>query len=288
MPYICEFCSSTFSSRTGLCNHKRSARYCLQNRGKEIPIFTCQNCQKEFTGKRCLDSHIEKCPKYISSLQEQLCKKDSEIATLNSVNTTITRKLIQVTQQNQDYEKTIQTQKEQISDLQNSLKDVAVQGVKKSTTTNILKLQPLTKEWLDAQALLLTNGHLSQGVAGLAQFAADNSFKDRVVCTDVNRKSLRYKEGDGKVSKDPKGKKLSKMFFESIKSKTDDILPNMMEKIKDELDYAGEEQEVLEAVMSKMTELINVEKGIKQITKGQEHELKEEFTKQLCELLPNP
>lgn len=94
------------------------------------------------------------------------------------------------------YEEQIERLEKQISDLQNSLKDVDVQGVKKSTTTNILKLQPLTKEWLDAQALLLTDDHLSQGVAGLAQFATDNSFKNRVVCTDANRKSLKYKEGN--------------------------------------------------------------------------------------------
>lgn len=297
MTMVCEYCNNSFANKTSLYIHQRKAKYCLEHRGKELEKFECQECHKKFTEKRYLEKHDEKCnkTKYITILEEQLRKKDAEIVTLNSVNTAITKKLIQATQQNIDnqiistkYEEQIERLEKQIKDLQNSLKDVAVQGVKKSTTTNILKLQPLTKEWLDAQALLLTNGHLSQGAAGLAQFAVDNSFKDRVVCTDVNRKSLRYKADDGKVSKDPKGKKLSKMFFESIKSKADDILPNMMEKIKQELDDVGEEPEVLDAVMSKMTELINVEKGIKQITKGQEHELKEEFTRQLCELLPNP
>jgi hypothetical protein len=244
---------------------------------------TCDICSKNFSEKRQLQVHKKKCNllNYVLTIEEKLQKKDA-------LNLDLTKKLIQATQQIRDHETTIEKLEKQISDLQNSLKDVAVQGVKKSTTTNILKLQPLTKEWLDAQALLLTNGHLSQGAAGLAQFAVDNSFKDRVVCTDVNRKSLRYKEDNGKVSKDPKGKKLSKMFFESIKSKADGIIPEMVEKIKQELDDTGGEPEMLEAVMGKMTELINVEKGIKQITKGQEHELKEDFTRQLCELLPNP
>jgi putative methionine-R-sulfoxide reductase with GAF domain len=223
-----------------------------------------------------MEKHQEKC-----GILEKLRKKENAYQEL-------TKKLIEYAQQNRDNQKTIENLQKQISDLQSKLENIAIQGVKKSTTTNILKLEPMTKDWLDTQALLLTDSHFSKGVAGLAQFAVNNSFKDRVVCTDANRKSLRYKEEDGKISKDPKGKKLSKMFFESIQSKADDMLPAMIEKIKQELDDAGEEPSVFDAIMGKITELINVEKGIKQISKGEEHDLKEEFTRELCELLPNP
>lgn len=277
MSFKCEFCSGIFSAKSSLTLHQKRAKYCLSNRGIEKEIkYTCDMCDKKFNEKRYMEKHREKC-----NLPEQLRKKDTMILDL-------TKNLIKATQQNKDYESTLEKLEKQISELQSKLENIAIQGVKKSTTTNILKLQPLTKEWLDAQAMLLTDNHLSQGMIGLAQFAADNSFKDRVVCTDANRKSLKYKEGDGKVSKDPKGKKLSKMFFESIKSKADNILPEMIEKIKQELDDAGEEPSVFDIISGKMTELINVEKGIKQISKGQETQLKEEFTKQLCELLPNP
>lgn len=283
MSYRCEFCDSKFTKKCNLLYHQRTAKYCLANRGITNNQNTCEICNKNFSEKRQLQIHMEKCSsiKRALEMEEQLRKKDA-------LNLNLTKKLIEAIQQNKDYETTIEKLEKQISDLQSKLENIAIQGVKKSTTTNILKLQPLTKDWLDAQALLLTDDHLSQGITGLAQFAADNSFKDRVICTDMNRKSLRYKEGDGKVSKDPKGKKLSKMFFESIKSKADNILPDMIEKIKQELDDAGEEPSVFDAIAGKMTELINVEKGIKQISKGQETQLKEEFTKQLCELLPNP
>ena len=275
MAFICEFCKHTFSKKWYMLTHQKTAKYCLKLRGERTSFF-CDICNKDFTEKRCLENHREKCDAVgrIKKLTEENAKLKHEYI-LSKKNTE---------EQIGKYEKII-------SELQARLENIAIQGVKKSTTitNNTINLQPLTKEWLKSQALLLTEEHLSQGVAGLAQFAVDNSFKDRVVCTDITRKSLKYKENDGKVSKDPRGKKLSKMFFESIEAKAEDIIPTMIERIKEEMDDVCEESGgVFESVCIKMDEIIKVKKGIKHITKGQEHELKEEFTKQLCELLPNP
>jgi len=281
MSYKCEFCGNNFTFKKTLLNHQRSAKYCLEKRGIQKLSNVCENCGKNFSEKRYLLIHEEKCIKksqdVISTLKSQLEEKNLIIIDLKA--------------RLECYERTIKDLHEQVKCFSQNMKDVAIQGVKKSTTTtnNTINLQPLTKEWMDKQALLLTEEHLLQGVSGLAQFAVDNSFKDRVVCTDITRKSLKYKENDGKVSKDPRGKKLSKMFFESIEAKAEDIIPTMIERIKEEMDDVCEESGgVFESVCIKMDEIIKVKKGIKHITKGQEHELKEEFTKQLCELLPNP
>jgi len=271
-------------NKAGLIAHQRNAKYCLENRGEKRVTFDCDDCEKSFSEKRYLEKHKAKCnsEKKLKNLEEQLLKNKNLVEKL-------TKKLVVYTQKSRCDAITIEKLEQQVATLQARLENIAVQGVKKSTTTNnILSLQPLTKEWLQSQAMLLTDDHLAQGVAGLAQFAADNSFKNRVVCTDANRKSLRFKEQDGTVSKDPKGKKLSKMFFESIKSQADDMIPDMIENIKQELDDVGEDPSVFEMILGKMNDLINVEKGIKQISKGQEHQMKEEFTRELCALLPNP
>lgn len=286
MSYTCEFCGNNFTKNCSLLYHQRTAKYCLTNRGMTNEKNTCEICNKNFSEKRQLQVHKEKCnmSNYILTLEEKLCKKDTIIEDL-------TKKLIESKQQNRHYETTIEKLEKQIFQLQSKLENIAIQGVKKSTTTNnnTINLQPLTKEWLESQALLLTEEHLSQGILGLAQFAADNSFKNRLVCTDMARKSLKYKENDGKVSKDPRGKKISKMFFASIEAKAENIIPTMIERIKEEMDdVCGEDGDIFESVCNKMDEIIKVKKGIKHITKGQEHELKEEFTKQLCQLLPNP
>lgn len=142
MSFVCEFCENSFTSKNGLSNHQRKARYCLNSRGKNVPKFKCEGCHKEFTEKRYLDIHEEKCYifPYVAELRNKVTMHEKTI--------------IKLTQQNEDYEKLIKTQQQQISELHSRLENVAVQGVKKSTTTNILKLQPLTKEWLDAQAML--------------------------------------------------------------------------------------------------------------------------------------
>ncbi len=273
----CEFCDHKFVTKSNLAYHQRTAKYCLQKRGMENTNALCDLCGKNFGERRHMLQHREKC-----DLPKQL-------ADSNKKNIELQENILILMERIQCYEKTIKDLREQVKLFSENIKDVAIQGVKKSTVTNnIISLQPLTKEWLASQALLLTEEHISQGVTGLAQFAVCNSFKDRVVCTDVSRKSLKYKEDDGKFSKDPRGKKLSKMFFESIETKADNIIPIMIEKIKEEMDDACEETTDFESVCNKMDEIIKIKKGIRHITKGQEHDLKEEFTKQLCELLPNP
>ena len=277
----CEFCHGIFARKSALAHHIKTAKYCLDIRGEKVD-HVCVSCGRNMSDKRQLERHQEKC-----SIAKKVEDYKIELNNLQKINTEHEKTIAVLQEKLKQSEQSKLELRQTNQDLQNQIKDIAVQGVKKSTTTNILKLESLTDEWLHKQAMLLTNEHLSQGVAGLAQFAVDNSFKDRVVCTDQSRKSLKYKE-NGKIIKDPKGKTLAKKFFSSIKSKTDNIIPEMIEKIKEELDNAGEEHEVFEMVKSKMEELISVEKGIKTITKGQEHELKEEFTRQMCELLPNP
>lgn len=271
MTFLCEYCQHIFTKKQSLDIHQKTAKYCLKIRGKKS-VFVCDTCDKDFTEKRNLENHKIKC---------RVGKSFKELAIEN----------IRLSQEVLTYKEQIGKYEKIISELQARLENIAIQGAKKSTTTthNTINLQPLTKEWLDAQALLLTEEHLINGAAGLAQFAANNSLKNRVVCTDMSRKSLKYKENDGKVSKDPRGKKISKMFFESIETKAENIIPTIIEKIKEEMDDACEDTgNTFASVCNKMDEIINVKKGIKHITKGQEHELKEEFTRQLCELLPNP
>jgi hypothetical protein len=175
--------------------------------------------------------------------------------------------------------------KVQISELKIQISELQ----KKPTTVNFINnLQHLDGDWLTEQADLITEEDFEQGIHGLAKFAINNSLKNRVVCTDISRKSLKYKELSGKIVRDPKGKNIAKMFFNSIESKADDFLPGIIERVDIELRNSQHSEYVVNMILEKMKEINEVSCGIKQITKGQEHELKEKFTKQLCDLLPNP
>jgi hypothetical protein len=146
---------------------------------------------------------------------------------------------------------------------------------KPTTTNNIVNLISLTKDWLDDNAKNLTLEHIQRGPLGLAEFASENSFKNRVKCLDSSRQILQYKDEDS-IIRDKKGRKLAKKFFESIQSQNDDLIREAMGKILEEM--KEKPQEELDALSLKMDELIDMK--CKDPAKT-----KEDFIRELCNLL---
>ena len=62
MTFKCDYCNNIFSSRGNLETHQKKALYCINKRGLVIhEKFNCDDCKKEFTEKRYLTKHLEKC-----------------------------------------------------------------------------------------------------------------------------------------------------------------------------------------------------------------------------------
>lgn len=57
----CEFCGSTFATKSGLNLHLKSAKYCLQLQGKENSNAKCSYCQKDFGNRINMDGHMSVC-----------------------------------------------------------------------------------------------------------------------------------------------------------------------------------------------------------------------------------
>ena len=53
----CSFCKKTFSTKTILSTHQRTAKYCLEIQGKENKNFECEYCKKIFTSLQSLSEH---------------------------------------------------------------------------------------------------------------------------------------------------------------------------------------------------------------------------------------
>jgi hypothetical protein len=270
MSFQCDYCKNTFTSRGNLDTHQKKALYCIEKRGGSVisEKFSCDECKKEFTEKRYLQKHQEKCnisKKYQDSI-ELITKQADEIVDLKK--------------QSKYYLELIKELKLQNSVLIANLKDVAVQGVKKSTTTtnNIVNIENLTDEWLKTSSKNLTLDHIQRGPPGYAEFASQHSLKDRVKCVDFARKILQYKEDDGLV-RDKKGKKLSKKFFESIETQNNELIRDAMSNIREEMDDKTPEE--MDSLMEKMN--VFLEMNLIELSKNDE--LKESFVKELCELL---
>ena len=106
---------------------------------------------------------------------------------------------------------------------------------KSITNNNNIVLQPLTTEWLNTQATLLSRNDIEKGLVGYAEFAKNHSFKDRIKCSDFSRKKLEFIEEDGTLIKDNKGNRVAKLFFQSTQNEEiitkirDDILNQVAE-----------------------------------------------------------
>jgi hypothetical protein len=267
MTFKCDYCNNIFSSKGNLETHQKKALYCINKRGLVInEKFNCDDCKKEFTEKRYLTKHLEKC---------NITKKyhdTTKVITIQSI------QILDLEKQNKYKDEIITELKLQNSILLSKLENVAVQGVKKSTTTNIMNIENLTDEWLRESSKNLTIEHIQKGPQGYAEFASQHSLKNRVKCVDFSRQILQYKEDD-ELIRDKKGKKLSKKFFESIETQNKELIKDTMDSIREEMEDKSPEE--MDSLMNKMNKFLDMNT----IELSKNNELKESFVKELCGLL---
>ena len=269
MTFTCDYCKNTFSSKGNLETHQKKALYCIEKRGITISEkFNCDECKKEFTEKRYLTKHLEKC---------NIIKKYQDVNQLVIIQS---NRIIDLQKENKYKDDLIEELKLQNSILLNKLENVAIQGVKKpsSTTNNILRIENLTDEWLKQSSQNLTLEDIQRGSKGYAEFASRHSLKDRVKCVDFARQILQYKEDDA-VIRDKKGRKLSKKFFQSIESKNKHLILEAMRSIREEMEDKTEEE--MDVLIDKMNKFVDM----KTVDLVNNQDLKEEFVRELCELL---
>lgn len=278
MTFTCQFCKNEFKNQSNLNNHLRIAKYCLKLRNENSQNI-CQYCKKDLSNKRNLNLHEEKCKysePYFLIIQKQSQEKDIQIEILQ-------KELIEKNQIIQVKDQIIQDKNQTIDKLQNQIHEIALKASLKTnntnnTTNNIVNLPPLTKEWLDSQAINFNNKYFQNGIHGYAEFAANYSLKDRVKCTDLARNIFHYIDEEGKKIKD-KGHNLSKMFFSSIKEKNTELFHKQKDHLFSLLETANQTE------TEELFKLINLYKdntiGIDNIIKGEPDKFRDNFIKEL-------
>jgi uncharacterized coiled-coil protein SlyX len=295
----CQYCNNTFNTKRNLDYHIKTAKYCLKKRNVQPDIsINCKYCQKVFYHKRYLSAHEEKC-----NIKDRLNEQNEKLTEQNQTQKETIIKLTTLLDEHKatiekyenqhkatieryenQHKATIERYESQIRDLTSRLENVAVKGATKPTNTNIIKLECLTDDHLKKCAELLTSKDILS-VGALAEFASKNTFKDRVVVSDQSRKTLTYKNTEGKLTKDPKGKQLAIKFFMSIKDK-ESIMKETRDNIMEEL-KADRSPAEIQDIFNRMNEIISIEKGLKTVPEREEDELKEIFINKLCNFLPN-
>jgi hypothetical protein len=132
--------------------------------------------------------------------------------------------------------------REQLHNLQERYDKLSLTAVKRpvNNTKNIQinnyiqNMEPLKIEDIKESVPMLTLDHHVNGAEGYADFALEFPFKDKIVCVDVNRNKIKYKDGDGNVCVDVGFRKMMTKLCASLKDRSFNLCQAHYEKLADQ------------------------------------------------------
>lgn len=249
MTNVCQFCEKTYSSKSSLNKHQKTAKYCIkiQNELKdpdspeiELNLFHCKYCNKNLTSKIRLQTHQESC---IAKYKHIISEKDLIINNNNLENQELKVRIIELEAENR-------LLREHSNNNQSTINEIAKQPRVATTNNNnkILITTPVDLSQSTVQQVIqegFSDEYMIQGQKGIARFAYDNMLKDnqgnlKYICTDPSRQIFQYRTEEGKIQKDVKAKKLTKALLDGdLKSASHKIASDKMaDKAEDFLDYS--------------------------------------------------
>ena len=260
----CNFCNNEFSNKQNLNSHQKRAKYCLELQGVNLTNDQkCNVCLKTFGIPSNYKRHIKHCKK---SETLQKCEEENT----------------QLKQENILLKKEIEMLIEQLQKTEERLDKLSLTAMKRPTTNTkniqinnyIQKMEPLRIDDLKQSVPMLTLDHHVKGAEGYAEFALEFPFKDKIVCVDVNRNKIKYKNDDGDVIEDVGFQKMMTKLCETLKDRSFNLCQEHYEKLSQEFtEKEIEEYNFMETAMA-ITRYANgrendfCNKVIKLISKG--------------------
>jgi len=275
----CEHCMHVFNSRNSLLAHQRRARYCLELQGQtNDDMFECDYCPRKFTLKQHLTTHILSCKERKKTDDKE---KDILIVKLRDEIKQLTSHTIKLESDLKVYETELKVYKEQAERATACIETIAQQPKSISNNKNnvvntyIEKLEILSTDSMKTHLPNLTLEHVNNGPKGYATFALEGPFKDKVVCTDISRKILKYRDENKLIQTDQGGIALGKKFFQTVQPRSIEILMKEQEEISNNTEIDAEDR------LAKMMEIAKEIISIKSISRGDKEgeEYREDFTK---------
>jgi hypothetical protein len=203
----CEFCNKSFSTRSNLNAHLKSAKYCLKLRNINIEekdeYLECKYCENKYYRKDYLKKHLDNCKKKILIENEKLKNEKEKI-------------LIENEKLKNEKEKILLFRIDDLKDCNEKISELAkIPKTINNTTTNNTD-QSVKK--IDNRLLMLMSpsdilnnpdkvkkifqekyrtDHLMKGIEGLANFSIQHLLKTEdgkycYLCTDPSRKTFVY------------------------------------------------------------------------------------------------
>ena len=268
----CQYCNKVLSSKSSLNLHQKSALYCLKIQGKDIKNiknkFTCKLCGRIFLNKNRYKSHTNICKS-----NKELCIKENERLRL---------RIIELEKLNISNQERCKMLREQVVQLQARYDKLSLTAVKRPTISNktmninnfIKNMQPIRVQDIESSVPLLTLEHHAKGAEGYAEFALEFPFKDKIVCVDVSRNKIKYKNDDGDIIEDVGFRKMMIKLCKSLKDRSfnlsleheDKLSDTWSEQERDSVDFMEAAVAIAKYAQGRENEFCN--KIIKLISKG--------------------
>ena len=219
----CQYCHNGFSNKQNLNAHQRTAKYCLKIQGKTLTKeYKCDACLKTFPSSTKLRRHQTACSssKLVIGLNKKIIELDKKIISL---------------------EERCKILLEDKLKLQASYEKLSLTAVKRPTISNktmninnfIKNMQPLKVQDIESSVPLLTLEHHAKGAEGYAEFALEFPFKDKIVCVDVSRNKIKYKNDDGDIIEDVGFRKMMVKLCKSLKDRSFNLSLEHEDKLSD-------------------------------------------------------
>ena len=231
----CSFCNKEFKSTSSLNYHQKTAKYCLEIQGKGLSEYKCDHCDKIFSTKYTLSSHIDICKEQEKEREKEIYK-EVEIEKY---------KLLLSERDNM-----IKSLEKQISELNHTIAEIAKQP--KNTTNNIKtqnnqnnqNIQNILTDYKTYEEYTSKDRILSlakdnniedyfwKGQRGVAEFVYDRIAKTEngqmiICCTDPSRNRFKYKNESNGISEDIDAHLFHKKISDPIKKIYNDVHSNI-------------------------------------------------------------
>jgi hypothetical protein len=208
----CKFCEKSFSTKTNLITHQKTAKYCLKKQSDNInSLFKCTFCDKTYTSKRSLIHHGDKC-----SLKKELDIK-TEILSLRE-------KCVLL-------EKELEIKNQEIKFLFDILKKQYSNRKPKKIDDVLISCDLTSSDIEDIVNTHFTPNYFGAGLIGVAEFCYEHIISKRkgklsIVCTDLSRKIFKFVDKNGKIETDIHATRFIDSINKAIQTKADDMYEN--------------------------------------------------------------
>jgi hypothetical protein len=304
----CEFCNKKFLYKSNLIKHQKTAKFCLNIQDK-VPseIFKCEFCDKEYNRKDVLEEHLIKC----KTNENKVLKR--ELNRLSKLNQKYTKNLEEYKYDISNLEKKIiefeiyknlyEEEKIKVHNLEaknikleNDIKELAYKAIENAGTKNTTinnknqiynSLQPLTNDYMKEQTKYLTYNNIKNGAHGIAHFASNHTFKDRVACSDKSRLNFVFKNDSDNIIKDPEGVEITKRFIEINKEEIVRLVNEYLNFITNELMDESTSGDMYKFWADKREEFIAIRSAVMKGNVSDNEESYNEFKKNFLSALSN-